>query len=622
MTLNKSFFEKSISSFEMFFIPPYRGGMVLFWCGITLFLFCSTRSPLLTGSLYDPDDYLYLVQALDGLKGQSWFDLLQHRMNPDGGTYIHFSRILSTFYGLFILALEPYTGLVNAAILTSAIIPPLYLAVLLFIFYQSAKILIGKNCGNMPTYIIFFSFDILAQFVPGHIDHHGLELLLILGAFYGLLRMALNPDKIVWALIAGLLMGFALVIALESLVVLGLLTGCIGIWVMATGEGTVRSGLVYGVSLWITCASLLLLTQPLSYMLDMSGLAYSLVYLMFISVFALGFIGIAFVAKARSPASRWLTGLSVVGILGGGFFVFFPSMQGGPYGNMDPFLSRLIFSTEPEAWPLYSHGVKAWIVFLTMAYPAAGAMACLLLARLRMSRPLQVVWLMQFVPITVCGILAVFYQMRFLDYCQAFSVLPISGLLWHDWMNLSAIRPNRYFLNLVRFIFVMALLPLSTYGVAVYGSVVDKDAKADTASTINCDMHSAADILNDYTEYGNNSHIIINSMDQGPEVLLRTNHAVLAAPYHMNVSGNLDAWSFFSATDPEEALAIARRRQARFVLLCPEPRLLNSYKMTSKDITQSSFAEQLVAGHMQRWIKRVPVAGPSNLLLFEIKDEK
>ena len=52
---------------------------------------------------------------------------------------------------------------------------------------------------------------------------------------------------------------------------------------------------------------------------------------------------------------------------------------------------------------------------------------------------------------------------------------------------------------------------------------------------------------------------IVSVMDQGPELLFRTPHAVLSAPYHTNVRGNLDALDFFKTTDPAGAENIARR---------------------------------------------------------------
>src|SRR5690606_39616972 len=57
----------------------------------------------------DNDDVMRLVQVRDLLAGQGWFDLTQYRLGLDGGTLMHWSRLvdlpialLVRFCGLFL----------------------------------------------------------------------------------------------------------------------------------------------------------------------------------------------------------------------------------------------------------------------------------------------------------------------------------------------------------------------------------------------------------------------------------------------------------------------------------------------------------------------------------------
>ena len=134
--------------------------------------------PLWRWNLSDPDDYLYLVQALDWLNGQSWFDLIQHRMDPPQGTFIHYSHLLSGFYAGFIFLLQPFFGATSAALITAAILPPVYLALLFFSVRWLAQVMIAPKWGDLTAYILFFSTAIMSQFVCGAIHHHGIEALL------------------------------------------------------------------------------------------------------------------------------------------------------------------------------------------------------------------------------------------------------------------------------------------------------------------------------------------------------------------------------------------------------------------------------------------------------------
>ncbi len=63
-------------------------------------------------------------------------------------------------------------------------------------------------------------------------------------------------------------------------------------------------------------------------------------------------------------------------------------------------------------------------------------------------------------------------------------------------------------------------------------------------------------VLNDPKGLGATHRSIISDTWLGPELLFRTDHNVLAAPFHMDASGNLDTYRFFSTLLPEEAKTI------------------------------------------------------------------
>ena len=62
----------------------------------------------------DNDDGMRLVEVRDFLAGQGWFDLMQYRLGLDGGTLMHWSRLIDLpiasliwFFGLFAAARRP-----------------------------------------------------------------------------------------------------------------------------------------------------------------------------------------------------------------------------------------------------------------------------------------------------------------------------------------------------------------------------------------------------------------------------------------------------------------------------------------------------------------------------------
>src|SRR5271168_3626835 len=79
------------------FIASFRRPFTGLWLVVMIYyVACYLLVPTshtLRGNLPDPDDYMYLVQVMDWLKGAGWYDNIQHRINPPDGVMIHFSRL-------------------------------------------------------------------------------------------------------------------------------------------------------------------------------------------------------------------------------------------------------------------------------------------------------------------------------------------------------------------------------------------------------------------------------------------------------------------------------------------------------------------------------------------------
>ena len=83
--------------------PLYRY-VALIWLLITIGGIFQTSDALARASLGDPDNFMRLVQVRDWLAGQSWTDVVQHRMNPPHGGDIHWSRLVDMPIALIIMA--------------------------------------------------------------------------------------------------------------------------------------------------------------------------------------------------------------------------------------------------------------------------------------------------------------------------------------------------------------------------------------------------------------------------------------------------------------------------------------------------------------------------------------
>ena len=107
-------------------------------------------------------------------------------------------------------------------------------------------------------------------------------------------------------------------------------------------------------------------------------------------------------------------------------------------------------------------------------------------------------------------------------------------------------------------------------------------------------------------------------MNQGAEILFLTPHAVLASPYHMDRSGNLDTIAFFTARNPAEAKTIAKRRGAELVIFCNLESQITPY-LTRENTDHPNFIQLLAAGRIPNWLKPIKSPTMGNLLMFEVR---
>src|SRR6201996_2889441 len=152
----------------------------LVWPLAAWLLFAVAALWLAHGSLaLDTDSAMRLVQVRDLLAGQGWFDTVQHRMNTPYGLPMHWSRLVDAPLALLSLISERFALIAWPLIL---------LAALLLLLSRLA----GKLGGNPARVVILiltlFCPELYAIFTPGNIDHHGLQLVLMLTALSGVVE--------------------------------------------------------------------------------------------------------------------------------------------------------------------------------------------------------------------------------------------------------------------------------------------------------------------------------------------------------------------------------------------------------------------------------------------------
>lgn len=611
-------------SFAAMFHPPFEG----LWLAVLLYFgwcfFVYPDSQILRGNFPDPDNYMYLTQMLDWLKGQGWYDNTQHRLNPPDGVPIHFSRLAQLPMAGMTLLFDLILPLRGAAMLTAILYPLILLGVFFTALRWTAAMLMPKNWAGATAYVALFSTYMMFLFQPGHVDHHGLVIILLTLALGCALRMIRDPGDYRWGLGAGLALALGQVIALEILPYLLLLSGWLGLWAMAKGYVAARNGVIFGLALYLGSLAGLLVTRPPSGWLVFDVLSYSVVYVFLTGGIAVGFAGIAVMANAR-PWARWATGTALALLAGFLFLQRFPELIAGPYGGMDAALSQFFMNEITEAVPLLTR-FPAWISRLaaTLSILIATGVALYFLRRSR--RDERWSWgLITLLILSAFG-LTLFYQFRFMGVLGMLSILPLSVGLQRGWGWIGKHwKGRRKVLAEIGLLLLVGPFPAVLAPALVDGRSLNTGALLFPAFGMQerCDTYVLENVLRDPRYYGDRPRLIVNTIGTGPEILFRTPHKVLSAPYHMNVEGNRDATRFFSTPYPGEAEAIARRRGIELVAVCNKVPRAYVRPPESSDAKPAPdfaphFVERLLLGSTPDWLKRAKIPALKNFVIYEV----
>ncbi|MCL2473633.1 MAG: hypothetical protein FWF23_01840 [Alphaproteobacteria bacterium] len=568
------------------------------------------------GYFGDPDNYVYAAQAIDWIKGQGWYDTVQYRMNPPMGTNIHYSRLLTVLYSIDIFLLSLVMGEVNAVITVAIIYPLVVLALFLLALRKAASLMCGE-WGNIVCFLVLFCPDVVSRLALGRLDHHGIVLALTILSFVCIAEMILRNDK-KFALWAGFLAAFALALGLESLAIVCLFSLFLGILSVLKGGIFSKLGVVYSSSLFLSSVFFLAVSRPPQDWLTIDALSYSVLFVILMGAKAVCFGAVALPFVNSSLLRRISAGAVVSLVIAGGFFYAFPFLSSGPYGALPPELANIIFTNAAEAWPLFLHSRDTLMIVLFVIVSLLMISPALFFAVKDEDHKRRIIWSGLVLILAALFALVCFYQIRFMMYVSAFSLIGVAAIIKKDWLY------GRTLFHKLRLTLFIILLPayfvlsdsvfpdFKNDPALIYSKSEDKDKK--------CDHFALAEVLNRFKT----PYTIINTMDTVSPVLFLTKHSILASPYHTNLTGNLDVHNFFTTEDENVAREIALKRNAKLVVICTA---FGGYYVYQKTLPENAdlkntFIQRLIDGYIPSWLRKVEDKGLGGYLVLEIENGK
>lgn len=561
--------------------------IVLPWLAFVLLLGWTMRGQIATLAIEDPDDAMRLLQVRDWLGGQSWWDVTNYRAGGSQGFAMHWSRLVDVPLAALILLFDLFLRPDVAERAAITVLPPLQLLLALFVLRSTLRCLGFRDAAaNIVLLVVPLLALAVGNMVPMKIDHHAWQAICVLG----ILRLMVDRrNRTRQTLLAGALGALLVVISIEGLPFLA--AACTVLAVLHLQDAQDRSLPLFLTGLAGTSIFLFVATIHPSMWLEPRADAIGWPYIM-------GFLLAAILAWALTgarpstlPAIRALR-LGLVALVGAAPVLLVFGLEGiAPFGNIDPLVMRYWVDHVQEVRPVFgllpdAGGMLGWMVALYL-------LALATQARKRMSGDNPRGWFVTFV--LAGAMLALSLVMYRAALLAQLLMAPLLAAMLYD-----TLRTASRFDNMLLRVFgtATALLVLSPTA----GSLAGKAFLSRSGTQV---MGSSEVIAGD-CEVARLAALprgrVLSSVDSGPVLMLKTQHSVVAAPYHRNEAAlNSAIASFTSPADRSRALIA--ETGSDYLMVCRNTPDIALYATAGSD----SLAAGLLADRAPSWLE--PVRG-------------
>ncbi len=311
---------------------PQRNYLLLFWFGMAFLL----AFDLLDGKSFngDTDDLLRAIEVRRFLANGAWYDMSFPAVRMPEIYVTPWSRLVDLPYAGIALLLSPFAGLERATSLAFLVWPPvmalvyggLVVAILRRLAPQAEDLPVSQLLG-----VLLMALYAVWEFSPGRIDHHNVQILLLLVLVYGVVR---------WDERGGLLAGIALpasvAVGLETLPVLAVgMLALAGAWAAGL-SGAERVLRTTGWACLAATALLVAVQIPPDRWLVAQNDSWSAPYALALAAYGAVIAVVASALTRLRPGLARLLALGLPGCLAlGGILTLYPGLLDGPYPMID-----------------------------------------------------------------------------------------------------------------------------------------------------------------------------------------------------------------------------------------------------------------------------------------------
>ncbi len=548
----------------------------------------------------DNDDIMRILQVRAWLDGQGFYDIFNHRLYPPYGGDIHWSRLADIPLALNNLILRIFFEPLLAEKIAAFATPLMLALVFIYVAAKTANALFKSRV----SFFLGALFAVATQasmnyFTPGRVDHHGLQLILMLCGFWGLFAQ----DK-KGGILAGLAIAASITIGFELVTILALMIGFVALRWGIRGEDARVSTIYFSIFLAIGSYIGFLINVPPSEWQIAQNDALSIAILLPISV---GTLGLSLAALAFSKV-KWIWRFMLLFIIAGAIFICalqFPVLLKPPYWQTDPLLKRLWIDVIAEVLPLIEleTGIKLSLGLSSLIISAfvLGNLCMMFLNKAVETNSEEFDnWLLIGLALVSVTALTWLWQVRLAGQAgtiAGFSGAALIAMAYHKygikWAIIIAALVNPFFPS-VAAVAVNKIFPPPKEAFSTGGGANCKGPKSFAAIA------------------AKPKGIIAAPIDFGAHALISTHHSVLAAPYHRN-KGNLIAYNIFLAT-PEKAKELLSASNIDYVGICSKSAEVRNLSNEAPN----GLMAMIKAGKHPSYLKPIETPKGSDIITFEV----
>ncbi len=542
---------------------------------------------------WDTDDIMRLVQVRELLGGKGWYDLWQLRLGPEGGTLMHWSRLVDLPIASIAFLLTPFVGQETAIAAAISAWPLISVLIVTVALVAGARALGGRflllfTC-LLGLGLLFFH----PRFLPGAIDHHNLQLGLLTAAAVG--QFGDSRGLRGYAL-SGASLALAAAVGVEVYIFVAAMAAFVALDWALTGEPARKAAVVFGASFAATLTAAFLIT--------VHPLAYGAVYCDALSSVSLlagvaGGAGLALAAQLASPRTLVvrLGALGLVGVFCLGFILLLgPHCLSNPLNALSPEAKALWLDRVTEAHPVFADWPDRPANILFRLGPAlAGLGAAAYLAWKAVHRREMLI----FVLLLTISVALTIYQTRFYIFGQLFAILPLALLAAKTQSGDTGLPRLSYML--------LVLLGFPTSWATLGIVITPKTVAAPETDVALCLTPEAVAALQDLPPGR-----ILASPNDTPGILLETQHSALHGNYHRNTAGIDAAISILTGPMDDVQARLAASRVS-YVMVCPGDPNLRFFA----DYAPDGLIARLMTGDVPGWLE--PAASAGETVVYRVR---